>query len=44
MEWNKMIRNMARQAISEEVPLKMFKPKYSNLKILEDYGEVLNDA
>ena len=40
MEWNKKIRNMARKAISVEVPLKICKPKCSNLKILEDYGEV----
>ena len=43
MEWNKKIRSMARKPIPEEVPLNVFKPKCSNLEILEDYGEVLDD-
>ena len=44
MEWNKNIRNRARQPIPEEVLLEVFKPKWSILEIIEDYGEVLDDA
>ena len=44
MEWNKRLRKMARMAIPEEVHLKTFKPKCSNLEILEEYGEVVDDA
>ena len=43
-EWNKRMRKMARRDIHEEVPLKIFKPKCSNLEILEEYGEVVDDA
>ena len=44
MEWNKRVRKMARRDIPEEVPFKTFKPKCSNLEIMEEYGEVLDDA
>ena len=39
MEWNKRVRNIARRANPEEVPLKTFKPKCSNLEIWENTGK-----